>query len=449
MHFFRNFFITVGLLCMVLLGLPWLIPTGNYVPKLEAFAESQLNQKVKLDSLRLVLLPSPRLHIKGLVIGDYLLNAEDLTLVPDVFSLFNEKKVISAIQIERLSLKSDALALISDLAKSKDSKAEPSQVLVDSVEISEFAYIAPNFNFPKFNILLTLSNNKPIKANIRSLDGLLSLVLEPDSSLGENEAYLVSAEAQSWTLPMGYPFKLDSMHMQAVLRGNELHIKHLGLKAYQGEINAEGVLSFTKSYELKGHLSVAGLNLASALGVVTPNNKLSGHLQLNGPFKAKADSIDEIADKVSANFMFEVTNGMIRGVDLIKIASLLLTKSNSDGNTQFDKFSGQLLVTGRRYEVKNLNISSGLIKASGGVKINKNKALSGMVKVEVKNSASMVAVPLEITGTMEDPTVLPTKSAMAGAVVGTAILGPGVGTSVGLKVGEKLESIKKGLFGGK
>ena len=39
--------------------------------------------------------------------------------------------------------------------------------------------------------------------------------------------------------------------------------------------------------------------------------------------------------------------------------------------------------------------------------------------------------------------VLPTKAALAGAAAGTAILGPGVGTSLGIQAADKL----KGLFG--
>ncbi len=449
MHFFRNFFIGAVLLLLVLLCLPWLIPTSSYVPKLEAIAESQLNQKVKINSMRLALLPSPRLHIKGLLIGDSLLNAQVLTVVPDVFSLFGQDKVISAIQVDSLGVKSDALVMLSHLAKAKDSGVEPSHVVVNLVEISEFEYVTPKLKLPKFNILLALSNNKPIKANIKSLDGLLSLVLEPSSSSSENEAYTVNADARDWVMPMAYPFKLDTMHMQAVLRGKELQINHLEAKAYQGAINASAVLNFAKDFELKGQLRVQGLNLAPALNVVTANNKLSGQLMLNGPFKAKAESLELLLDKLSANFKFEVKNGVIKGVDLLKIASLLLTKSNSDGNTQFDSFMGKLIVIGKQYQLSHLVISSGLIKATGNIKVNKNSTIEGLVKVEVKNSATLVAVPLEVSGTLSDPSVLPTKAAMAGAVVGTAILGPGVGTSVGIKVGEKLESIKKGLFGGK
>jgi hypothetical protein len=43
--------------------------------------------------------------------------------------------------------------------------------------------------------------------------------------------------------------------------------------------------------------------------------------------------------------------------------------------------------------------------------------------------------------------VLPNKAALAGAIAGTADLGPGLSTSLGMKAGTAVGKIK-GLFGG-
>jgi hypothetical protein len=59
----------------------------------------------------------------------------------------------------------------------------------------------------------------------------------------------------------------------------------------------------------------------------------------------------------------------------------------------------------------------------------------------------LVAVPLVVTGTVNQPLVYPSKAAIAGAALGTAVLGPGVGTSLGIKASKGLDKIK-GLFGG-
>jgi CRISPR/Cas system-associated protein Cas5 (RAMP superfamily) len=65
------------------------------------------------------------------------------------------------------------------------------------------------------------------------------------------------------------------------------------------------------------------------------------------------------------------------------------------------------------------------------------------VDVELKSSASLAAIPLVVAGTVDSPLIYPSKSAIAGAVAGTALLGPGVGTTLGMKVGSALNRIKE------
>ena len=46
------------------------------------------------------------------------------------------------------------------------------------------------------------------------------------------------------------------------------------------------------------------------------------------------------------------------------------------------------------------------------------------------------------SGTVDHPVVLPSKAALAVAVAGTAILGPGVGTSLGIKAAGAVDKLK-------
>ena len=50
-------------------------------------------------------------------------------------------------------------------------------------------------------------------------------------------------------------------------------------------------------------------------------------------------------------------------------------------------------------------------------------------------------VPLNVAGTIDSPMLYPTGATIAGAAVGTAIMGPGVGTSVGAKGGDWVDNM--------
>jgi hypothetical protein len=131
----------------------------------------------------------------------------------------------------------------------------------------------------------------------------------------------------------------------------------------------------------------------------------------------------------------------------VKAASLLVKQDATGGQTQFDKFSGKLGIVGKQYKLSNLDISSGLLSAKGHVTVTPKDELDGMIDVAVKKSVGLVEVPLVVAGTTASPLVYPSKAAIAGAAVGTAILGPGVGTSLGIKASKGLDKIKD-LFGG-
>ncbi len=142
---------------------------------------------------------------------------------------------------------------------------------------------------------------------------------------------------------------------------------------------------------------------------------------------------------------FEVRNGVLYGVDIEKAATSLI-KRETGGETRFEQLSGHLAMERGTQRFTDLKISTGSLAASGNVSISPKKELSGRVNAEVKAaSITAASVPLNVSGTVDSPMLLPTGATMGGAAVGTAILGPGLGTSIGAKVGGWAE----GLFGKK
>jgi uncharacterized protein involved in outer membrane biogenesis len=222
-----------------------------------------------------------------------------------------------------------------------------------------------------------------------------------------------------------------------------LDVQTLDVDLYGGKVTTTAILNWQKDWELSGKLNVADVQLAKPVALVSKSTQLSGSLSGDGTFKANAKESAKLADVLFANFQFNVANGVLDGIDLAKAATLLITKGNTSGQTTFDELSGLLTVSGKQYHLRNLDVVSGLLTATGDVKMKPNKELDGVVKVEVKKGVSVLAVPLQVSGTVDNPSVFPTKSALAGAAAGAAIAGP-AGAAVGIQAAEKL----KGFFGG-
>jgi hypothetical protein len=141
--------------------------------------------------------------------------------------------------------------------------------------------------------------------------------------------------------------------------------------------------------------------------------------------------------------LFNVQSGVLHGVDIQKAATSLSKQGTSGGETRFERLSGHLVMGSGGYRFTQLRIVSGALAVDGEVNISPSKALSGRINAQVKALGASTSVPLNGAGTVDAPLLYPTGGTMAGAAVGTVILGPGFGTSVGAKVGGWVE----GLFG--
>jgi uncharacterized protein involved in outer membrane biogenesis len=425
--------IVIGLLFIV----PFLIPMQTYLQQAERLASEKLGQTVTIGSAHLMLLPSPRIVASDIVVGKHdELKVAQLVVIPTIGSLLSDTRTLD-LSISKPVIKKAALAFFSALTTNESEGDAPSSIHIRHIKIDDLQFA----NYPAMNAEATLSaDNKPESATLETLDGKLKADVTPNG-----DEQLIVVTANKWTLPAGLPLLIDRARLEMQLKGSKLEIPNIDVALYGGKLTGNAVLNWQKNWRMSGKLNVANLAVQQPSRMVSRSVYLSGNLFGSGNFSAKAKDAGHLADNLRADFNFKVNNGVLHGLDLVKVASLLLKQSKGGGETQFDAFSGLLNVSGKQYHLRNLKISSGLLTATGQVKVKANQQLDGAVVVDVKNSVGLAAIPLDVSGTVSNPVVLPNKAAVAGAIAGTAILGPGLGTSVGVKAGGAVDKLK-GLF---
>lgn len=435
--------IVIGLLVI----LPFLIPLQTYLHEAEKIASEKLGASVTINSAHLYLLPSPRVVASGITVGEHHeLKVESLVITPTIGSLFSATKIID-LTISRPIVKKAALEIVSALTAKKTESSEAAAVNIRHVKVDELQLVWPDVEFPVINVEVMLTDtNKLQSALIETIDGKLKADVTP-----EGDGHLIVASADKWTLPAGLPLLIDKAKLEMHLKGSRLEIPNIDIALYQGKLTGNATLSWQENkgktnWRANGKLKVENLSVKEPTSMVSKSTYLSGHLFGKGNFSASAKEAGQLMDRLRADFRFNVKKGVLHGVDLVKAASLLLKQGQRGGETEFEEFSGLLNVSGKQYHLRELKISSGLLAAAGQIKISSKKELNGAVEVEVKRSVSLAAIPLEVSGTVSNPVVLPSKAALAGAVAGTAVLGPGVGTGLGVKAGGALDKLK-GLFG--
>ncbi len=434
-----GFFAVISLLII----LPFFIPLRSFLNQAEFIASQKLGVPVHIANARLILLPSPRVVLTDIKVSDQqALNFSRVVIVPKISSFFSATKVIE-IKISQLVLKQSALDLLTVLADKEDSTNSATKINLRKVSIEKLQIELPKLKLPTLSLVLNLSrDNKLDSVEIKTLDVKVSADVKP-----EGKTHVAVVHVDQFTFPIGLPLLVDKAKLDMRLDTHSLDIFNIDITMYGGRATGNMRLLWDKSWRMNGQLKIAQLSVQKPTRLVSHHVYLSGALNTQGVFSATAKDASALADNLRTDFKFSVHQGVLHGLDLVKLASFM-TKQSSGGQTQFDTFSGVMQSTGKQYHLRDLNISSGLLVGSGQVKINPNKTLDGTAVVELKNSASLVGIPLDISGTVSKPIVLPSKAALAGAVAGTAILGPGLGTSLGIKAGNAIEKFK-GLFDGK
>jgi hypothetical protein len=194
---------------------------------------------------------------------------------------------------------------------------------------------------------------------------------------------------------------------------------------------------------LQGTLNTENVEVAA---LTAPSKPLSGKLQAQTTLRSEFRELGQVADTLTTQTRFTVRDALLAGIDLQQAVQTV--GLNRGGSTRFDTLAGQVATQGKAVHLTNLVATSGALAASGNVSISPAKALSGRVNVDLSHTKGTLGVPLVVGGTVDDPSVMLTRGALAGAAVGT-LIAPGAGTAAGITAGDRIGEGLRGLFGGK
>jgi len=444
MKWLKPILIALAVLLAIAIALPFFISLNDYIPRIEKEVSARLKEPVSIKSIKFAALPLPHVTVEGITVG----TTDDIklgkvTVTPDLFSLLQSTRVIRSIEIDSLVLTRKAIDGIPALAKSDAAKSpqQPPQVRVKSIRLNNSLVNFGKASFGPFDARVNLdSKGEPEDASITTQDGKLKALIKPDQS-----KYLIDASAKSWTLPVGPALVFDELIIKGVATLDDANLGEVSAKLYGGTAIGKTTISWRKGLQLDGNLDVNQVEMQKIASMLSSKTHVSGKLSAAPVFSASAVSADQLMNALRLETFFNVQNGALHGVDIQKAATNLIKQETIGGETRFEQLSGHLVMEHGGYRFTQLKIASGALAVDGDVSISPKKELSGRINAQVKAVGTSANVPLNVAGTVDAPLLYPTGGTMAGAAVGTVILGPGFGTSAGAKVGGWAE----GLFGKK
>jgi uncharacterized protein involved in outer membrane biogenesis len=435
------------LLIVALAAIPFFIVLDDHIPRIEQELSARLKEPVKIGSLKAAGLPLPHVTVSGITVG----KTEDIkvgkvSVTPDVWSLLSDTKVIKSIEIEGLVLTQKAVDRIPAWippAPGPGAPRQPPAVRVESIKLDDAVIKLAKATFGPLDARVNLSSDGTVvDASLVNRDGKLKAHIKPQRS-----GYLIDAHAKGWTMPAGAPLHFDELTVKGVATAENADLGDIRARLYGGNVVGQLTGSWKKGFQLKGSAEVSQVEIAPVLKALGRPATLSGKLSAKPvTFSASAARADQLASALRLESPFDVQNGILHGVDVQKAATSLIARDGGKGGeTRFDRLSGHLAVDRGTRRLTRLNVASGSLSGEGNVTVSPRDELSGRVTARVKAaSVASAAVPLNVTGTLESPMLLPTGGTVAGAALGTAVAGP-LGTAAGAKVGQWTES----LFGKK
>lgn len=446
MKWVKRIGIAVALLVALLAALPFVISIDDYRPRIEQELSARLKEPVSIARLRAHFLPTPHATAQDIAIGKTGdVKVAKLVIAPELWSLLGDTRVIRYVELSGVQLTQAGIDKLTALGKTDpkvDPKAppKPSAVRVSRVNIEDATVHFGKASFGPFDAKVALNDSgAPEQLAIATRDGKFTANIKPGGG-----QYAIDLLAKSWRLPIGAPVLFDELNVKGVATLTDFKTTTALARFYGGTVSGGTTLTWTKGVQLRGNFEVNQLDVAALAALFSPNARISGRLNAKPVLSANTASFAQLGPALRVETPFQIQNGVLRGVDIRKAATSLLTKDSS-GETRFDQLSGHLVMERGAQRFSNLKVVSGALSADGNVTIGADRSLAGRLNAQVgAGSVAAASVPLNVSGTLDSPMVLPTGAAVAGAAVGTAILGP-AGTTVGAKVGNWVE----GVFGSK
>lgn len=237
-----------------------------------------------------------------------------------------------------------------------------------------------------------------------------------------------------------HPLIFDQVGARVSARSDRIELSSLEVKLYGGKLSGTASIN-RKNAMLVGDVVATGVAMQPVVDAFTNEVLFSGNMEGAAKFSIRLDAFKLFPGNLQLAGNFHLRDGVLTKVDLAQAASSRGKAGTKGGSTSFDDLTGLLNVGESGYHFRKLKIKSGSLNAEGKVDISPSLQISGMLDTDVKGTAGLVSMPMVVSGTLSDPVIRPSESALAGAAVGTAILGPGLGTAIGVKVGGFLSKL--------
>lgn len=230
-------------------------------------------------------------------------------------------------------------------------------------------------------------------------------------------------------------FTMSQINADLSFKNRKLTLSPLSANFYGGQLAGTFGIDFsgkTKAYSANETLT--GASLANILQAFTGKTSITGTLNLNANITTRGDDILGILNTLNGTGGLAIQSGQLPGLHitqaLLSAASSVLklpSSNNGNGGTNFSNLSATFVINQGILQSNNLVLNSSLFTVAGtgnidlitqkldwSIKINPTP--SSIPQVQQLTKAVGGVIPLQVSGTLDDPSVTPDVSSIAVSV---------------------------------
>jgi hypothetical protein len=386
--------VTVFAVALILLVALHFVNLSMLIEPIEKLASENINEPVVIKEVHASLWPQPQLILDGVSVGTLLdIKASTVHVFPVLSTIFDEAKAFKSIEIEALALDQDNVGRPLKWVNSSNNR---NKLTIDQIFLTKSSIKLHGVEQPVFfNGDIALGPlGKLNNAKLYTDNHKLAVEVLP-----KNDTYEINLTANEWQPPLGAAIMFDELSAKGIANKDGINLSHIEGKLYGGNLNAQIDVRWVDQWTATGAFEISKINLEEITPHFSDSAALNGRLNSTATFSLKADELAKLVNAPEINANFEITNGQINDIDLVR-AMQVTGQEQAGGYTRFEKLSGHWALKERRYQLRQLALKAGQLLARGDIDISPDQDISGKIATELVLKSRHLQSRFNVSGKM-------------------------------------------------
>lgn len=368
-----------------------LYPYDNHRPEVEAVLTRMLQQPVKAARLHATFLPHPGLVLEGVHVGQ----GEGIAIASVRFlPQLGHWRTLKQVEVRGVSLPLPVLASVPEWIQG----ARTASVAFPTIELGEITLQLGGQSLgPLAGALVPEGAAMPLRLSLHDEARTLSLDL-----IQAPGGMQLSLEGQGWEPVKDSHLRFDSLNAQGLLTRDGLRLSSIDSRTLEGQVSGSLSLNWNGGVRLETDLALKHISLARLnqllLGGVKGEGQVDASLHLSGRSADWSRPLTLAQGKGS----FVVNRGLLP-VDLAEAVRRASSEPLRGGETRFEQLGGKIRLDLQGKRFSDLQLSAGLLRATGAATVAADGNLGGSLDVQVGGKGNVLRMPLTLGGTLVAP----------------------------------------------